>query len=733
MKFSIRNFNLLFVAVALCASRGVLAAEVEGSTEVHTAYLGKDAWRFGNIAGENEKGLALFLNFDLHSMPLPDSGETGYWRVQGQRLGLDTGRIVLETGEHGTQRLRLQYRGFPTYQFDDAVTPLRRSDSTTLTLPQGWQGGTTTAGMTSLQESLVDLNLWRRRHTLRLDYRRNLDPRWTLNVDFRRDQVDGTRALGGVTGAAGGNVSALLLPAPVDYETHIAALTLAYSGNVLRWNLGYQGSFFDNGTSSLTWPTAFSQHSQWGPGTGFPDGRNQLALEPDNQAHQVNMNGNVVLGGNNRLYLDAILGRLRQNDSFLPYTVNTRLAVSAALPRTALNARVDTARINLRLTSRPLPRMNLVTRLCYLDRDNRTPIAAWQRVRGDAVNQQGFPDARLNRPYGLSESKAGVDAAYRLSSSLRMDAAYEYTSTDRNYSEIQRMNEHSMRLGLRNTGFDKLALALDYFHQRRRTDDYVGNRPLIATHVPGTIDAEDFENHPLLHKYYLNERDRDQWRLHADWSLTSNLSLGTALAHSRDDYPLGFFGLNESTLRSATIDINYTLVTDLRLSTFINHDRYHYEQTGRSFRGSVPADAFNPQRNWQVATRDRFNTVGFNLNREHLRPHLGDWQPAGFLDLALDLSHSRSKGEITTSVAADLNSAPLPALGTRIDTATLSARYAWSEQSSVRFALMWERYNSDDFALDNVLPASAANVLLPGYDSPHYQTTWTSVSYRHQF
>jgi MtrB/PioB family decaheme-associated outer membrane protein len=723
----------LSLAILLYLSVPVHAQTI-GSVETSAGYLDRDAWRFGNFTGVNDKGFVPFLDFSLQSLPIPASGDTAYWRVEGQRLGLETGRLAVEAGEQGTQRLRLQYRRLSTYQFDDARTPVRGIGSAALSLPSTWRAsGPTTAGMTNLQESLVDMNLWQRRHSLKLDYQRLLHPAWTLQAEFRRERVNGTRVLGAVTGATGGNSRAALLPAPVDYETRIASLGLAYASTQLHWRMAYQGSIFDNGARALTWPTLYGQHPQWAAGSGFPDGRNQMALEPDNHAHQLSSGGSLVLNATHRLQLDAALGRQRQNTPFLPFTVNPALVPEAALPRESLQGRVDIARVDLRLHSRHSPRLNLVTRLNYRDRDNRTSIDAFQRVRGDAVPQQAFADARLNRPYGLSETKAGVDANYRMSSRLRLEGGVEQVRTERTFSETRRMRELTAKIGLRGSLSPAVAVAGELRQQRRRTDDYIGNRPFIATHVPGAIGTDEFENHPLLRKYYLSERDREQGRGHVNWQVLPNLSLGAALAISRDDYPDGFLGLQNSTLRSGTVDFNYAASEHLRIHGFYNADRYYNRQNGRAFRGNVPADAWDVGRNWQVKATDRFNTWGLGLAREQLPLRLGTWQAPGLLDVNLDFSHSRSSGHFDNSTGPALASAPLPALGTRLDNISVSARYAWSAQASVQLAFIHERYHSSDFALNAVAPATVASVLLPGMASPRYRANLATVGYRYDF
>jgi len=723
------TLSLLMAALSTPAS-----AQVAGSVEASSGYLDQDAWRFGNFAGVNGKGLVPIFDFSLQSRPPADSNTTPYWRIEGQRLGLETGRLALEAGEEGRQSLRLHYRRLSSYQFDDARTPVRGIGTAALQLPARWQAtGSTTAGMMDLNESLVDVNLWQRRHSLKLDYQRLLHPAWTLQTGFRHERVDGTRVLGAVTGATGGNARAALLPAPTDYDTRTASIELAYAGTDLHWHLSYQGSVFANGTRALTWPTLYAQHPQWAAGSGFPEGRNQLALEPDNHAQQLRTGGSLILSPTQRLQLDAALGSQRQNAAFLPYTINTALLPMLEVPRETLQGRVDTARLDLRLHSRLGRRLNLVSRLAYRDRDNRTPIAAFQRVRGDAVTQQPWADARLNRPYGLSETRAAIDGTYRLNARLRLESGLEQLHTERNYSEITHMREATAKLGLRSSIGSKVVLVGEYRHQRRRSDDYLGNRPYLETHVPGTVGTDTFENHPLLRKYYLSVRDRNQARLQTSWQMLPTLSFGAVLAWSRDDYPEGFLGLNQSTLRSGTLDFNYDIAGNLRINGFWNRDQYRNAQSGRAFRGSVPEDAWNPERNWQITATDRFNTWGLGLGREQLRLRLGRWQAPGILDLKMEFSHSRSSGRFNNSTGSALASANLPALGTQLDNIDISALYAWSARSSLRLAFIHERYDSRDFALDGVGPATVASVLLPGSSSPRYRANWLTLGYRYDF
>ncbi|MEX2365088.1 MAG: MtrB/PioB family outer membrane beta-barrel protein, partial [Pseudohongiellaceae bacterium] len=365
------------------------------------------------------------------------------------------------------------------------------------------------------------------------------------------------------------------------------------------------------------------------------------------------------------------------------------------------------------------------------DRDNQTPVAAYQRVRGDTVDQGVFADARLNRPYSRTSQKISLDANYRFNRDWRLRAVLSQETLERDYSEVAESDEQGLRLGLSSTRFDALALSLDYRYLRRQVDAYVGNRPLMATHRPGTIAEDDFENHPLLRKYYLAERTRQQWQARADWYLNPRVSLGLAAAHNEDDYPGGYFGLERSDMTSVTMDLTYHPSDRLGLSAYIGRDNYLADQRGRSFRGSVPADAENPMRDWQVAARDQYTSAGVNLDWSEVILPIGQWQP--HLDLTLNISRSQSDGRYETEVGPALVAAPLPPVTSKFDRVEASARYALNDRSWVSLALEWEYYRSHDFAWEGVVPDTLGSVLLPGQDGSGYHQTWVHLGYRYRF
>ncbi len=714
----------------MCFSAATQAEGLSGGVSVNLGYLSDDAPRFGQYSGVQEQGG--YLGVDLNLESDADYRQSRYWLLDAERLGLDDYRVSAEAGERGAYRVRVDYQALVNNAIEGAQSPFRPGNP--LTLPNDWQvEGNNTAGLLQLDESLAPVDFWQERGRLRLDYRHDLGEQWRLNAELRRETKTGNRILGGVTGYSGGNNRAALLPAPVDYETHIADLGLTYQGDGYHWGFAYHGSFYRSGDTGLAWPTPFGQNPQWADGVGYPNGNNQLALEPDNQYHQLRLFAGMPLFETTRAQLDLAHGRMTQDQDYLPYTLNPALTVNEALPQTSLDGRVDTTHANLRLTSRPAPQWHLSQRLRYRDRDNRTPQAVYQRVRGDAENQQAFESGRINRPYSLTTTEFASDAAYRLTRRVRLNAGYEYQHTERDYSEVRRLEEHALKLGARRTASATTAVSAELQHRQRRGSEYLDTLPYVQTHVPGTIGEDDFENHPLLRKYYLADRDRDQLRLRADWFPTAEFSAGLNFIYNRDDYQDVVFGLDDSIMRSWMLDWSYAAAEGVQLSGFASTDRYASEQFGRSFRGNVPTDVDDPERDWQVAARDRFDTYGLTLAWDNVQDRLDwDWL-SGPLNLSLEWVNSRSRGEMNTYAGPALNHEPLPVLRTHLNHYRVNGDYQVTDQSAVRLSLEHERYTSADYALDDIAPDTAANVLTLGHRSPRYNVTWVVLGYRYQF
>ena len=726
----------LLLTAAMLGPATAAGASTEGQLELGLGYIDDSSYRYGKYSGLRDEGAELIVDFELENRPAWDSDELAYWRLAGQRLGLDSRRFEAEIGHQGVQRLAFTYQEIPSNHSDDGRTPFLRATDGSLDLPPGWQvAGNTTSSMVSLQDQLRDFDLRQRRRSLTLDYRRHLGAAWQLDGALRRDIRDGNQQLAGTIGSNGGNARAALLPAAVDFETDDVELGLTRHGSRSQLGFAYHGSFFRNADRALNWQNPFGPQPQWQPAAAFPDGRGALALPPDNRFQQLRGFGQVSVATTTRISLDVARGRLEQDQSFLPYTVNPNLAAPAALPRSSLDGRVDTTVANLRITARPTARLNLVGRIRHEERDNGTPRDLYLAVSGDAADQVAMASGRINRPYSLTRRDASVDASYRLPQRTRLNVGYENRLRQRDYSEVNATREHVLRAGVRSDRLGFASLAADYRRERRDAGRYLGNRPLLATRLPGTVDAEDFENHPLLRKYHLADRDRDGVSVRADVYPHERVHLGAAFVWNRDSYDDAAFGLNESRVRSWVIDAGYARADTVHLGAFYHNDRYANEQSGRSFT-AIPATVDDPRRNWSVDSDDGYHTFGATLDLQQI-DHGVQWLKArglgGYVDLGFEAVQSRSRGQIGVIAGPALTGAPLPDHSTRLNRYRIEARYPFSDASSLKLAWEHERYRSRDFALDAVAPDTVANVLLFGEASPRYRANWVTVSLLHRF
>lgn len=692
-------------------------------------YLGEDSYRFGKYSGLTDKGAEALLDFRVEKRPEWDSGDTVRWRLQGWRLGLDSRRLEFDYLDQGTQRFRFDYREIPNNRFSDGRTPYRGEAAGLWKLAPEWQvapGSSNTRGFTALQESLVDLKVDTKRRWMDLSYDRKLGANWALDVDFRHETKEGARTLGSIFGSSASNPRSVILPAPVDWTTDIIEAMFHYTTARAQFGLGIYGSFFSNDESTLVFQNAYGYRNGWAPGVRYPEAYGRSALEPDNEYIQFKAYGGMNLARGTRLTADFAYGRMRQDDALLDWSINPTLDVHTPVPLDSLDAEVNTTMFNLRLTSNFARRFSLAANYRYDDRDNKTPQAIWPYIAGDAQNQRRFQDGRINRPYSYTRQKADATLSWRFARASRLRAGVEYVDYSRDYQEVNDSDEFTWLAGLTLRGWSSGSLNFDYRNSNRDVDAYIGNAPYINSRVPGTVDDDEWENHPLLRKYYLTDRDRQQYRVRADYAPSAIVNLGFAASYAEDDYDDAYFGLNNAKVRSLSIDGGFHPSENIALTGFYTKEKYEAEQSAVSF--FSPGSAFNPDYYWQADTTDKVDTWNVALTVSGIGVERG-WR--GF-DLGFGYTVSDTRSDIDVA-AATLLTSPLPRLGARMRSFSLWGNFPVTLRSSIRLTAESADLSTSDWALDGVEPDTLANVLLLGEDSPDYDLWLVSASWSYRF
>ena len=702
---------------------------VEDEVSIGLYYLDDDSYRYGKFTGLVEEGVEPLLDFRIERRPQWDSEDSRRWSIQGWRLGLDSRRIEFNYIDQGTQSFQVDYREIPNYRFSDGATPYRAIGSDTLPLASTWQiaeGSSNTTGFITLDESLSDLSIDTKRRRLDLSYGRKLSKIWSLDIDYRHETKKGARTIGSIFGYTGGNPRAVILPAPVDYKTDNIEIMFNYATSRVQFSFGMYASFFSNDETSLIWQNAYGHQSQWADPVHFPDAEGQLALAPDNSYMQFKGYVGFNLTPSTRLSADMSFGRMEQDELLLPYTINPDLLVHTPVPLTTLDGKINTTMFNVRLTSQLARRLGLALNYHYDDRDNKTPQAAYPYIGGDSQNQRDDEDARINLPYSFRKQKADAILTYRFSGGIRLKGGVEYSDYSREYSEVTDSDELTWLAGIKYSGLETAAFRFDYRNSSRDVEAYVGNALLIESHLPGAVEEDEWENHPLLRKYYLTDRDRDEFRFRADFFPTTMLNIGLSASYFNDDYDEGYFGLNEAKIRSGTIDFGVYPTENISVTAYWTIENYDASQSGISFRNTTMAE--DPDNIWFADSEDDVSTYNVSMAFTEIGADKG-WK--GF-SLGFDYTYSNTESLIDVT-AVTLTTEPLPELTSKLRSLSAWAILEVGSSSSIRFSVENSKLSTKDFSLDTVETDTLSNVLLLGESAANYNLILITGSWTYRF
>ncbi|MCB1669531.1 MAG: MtrB/PioB family decaheme-associated outer membrane protein [Gammaproteobacteria bacterium] len=706
---------------------GVPAAVAQStSIELGAGASSEDSYRFGQYSGITSRGGFMLGGFNLQNSPDPDSA--AYWQVTGQEIGLETGRVAAGFGERGSYSVQLNFDQIPRYRFNDGSTPFNGGGGVNQTLPAGWEGGTSTSGFAVLQDSLKQVNIDTRRQRYTGGFKWRIDQAWELMSEFRHETKQGNETLGAIFGSTGGNPRGSVVVRPIDYQTDEATVGLSYSSRSGQYNLSYSAMLFSNEDQALRFENPFN-NEEWAAGAGFDAGGvGQISLEPDNRSHQLAFSGVQSLGGTTRLSGNLVIMRLEQDDNFLPYS--NVLADEYPLPRTDLNGRVDSLTGSLNFSTRVSRQTTLRLRYNYRERDNRTPQNNYQRIAGDAEPQQPLlsEGTRVNRLYDLQQHRYSADLTYRLAGRNRLSGGLEWETTDRSMVDVAKTDETSGYLkwdfapSATSNGWLKLSRA------ERDASRYDTTQPFISGHNPDYVATlmgnELFENDPLLRRYHLSDRDRDELSGSLNFFPSDLVGLSLLAKLSNNDYPDARVGISESENGNFAADLSLTPQASWKASLYYNFDRFDntnrgYTRLGFPFNTPFyPAALRNPDLNWKVETRDRVHSLGGGVDWELLQGRLQLSLDASYTDAQTETSPASGNGFLPIPGATTDD--PLPDVRTEISSISLHGRYQLQPGRQLAVRYYFEDYNSADWAIDGIDVDSLANVLLPGTRSFNY-------------
>ena len=638
-----------------------------------------DSAKFGDYTGLDREGEELLLD-----------GTVRYWggdgyrlEAEGENLGLDSRSARLGASKQGLWEASLFYDEIPRHRFDDTETIFAGAGSSNLTLRDGWVRGGSTGQMPQLDASLQGADIGWDRETIGAGLGFLLGDRFDFDADYKHEERDGTKLF---TGTFYGNGS--VLPAALDYNTDQFEASIGYTGERWQLRLGSLLSYFNNSTWGQTWENPF---------TGTEVGR--AASTPDNQFIQYNLSGSynfatwrTVVSGN------VAIGKGEQDDAYLPYTINSAIAADP-LPRSNLDAELDTTNVLLRVTSSPWRQVRLKGEYRYDDRDNDSPVDTYNWVRVDSAPG----DSTENRIYSYTRDTVDLEASARLDKNSRFYVGYRYDGWDRDDQERDETDTDRYWARFR---FDSGGV-VDF----RAT---LGSESRGGSNYKALVNDDFAPQNPLMRKYNMASRDRTDFEARIDVAPADDLGLGFAATWADEDYSNpSNVGLRKAEYLNYTLDSDYNWNDRANLYAIYSYEKYNSRQQG----SSAFADP-----DWSARSRDEFDTLIFGVRVPRIFNRV---------DLDVDYTLAESEGKNRVS-SAGLQSA-YPELKSDRKTLSVSASYAFSNSLSFKAGWLYEDYSSDDWALDGIEPGTIPNLLTLGQDAYDYDVNVFMLSFTYRW
>lgn len=653
-------FQRTLLATAMMAAFGTAFADDEiaaytkpdSSVSVGVGTWSSEREQQGIYDGMRDNGAYGLVDIDVARR----DDATGTWLTAvGRNLGLDSRELSVDYAKQGNFGIGFDYSRISRENPLDFNTGLQGKGSEAQTLFTVAPGGGR------------DLSLKTTRDVTGLRFNKNVLPGLEFSASFKNEEKNGERNWGGRTA---GNVPSFFTE-PIDSSTRQFDARLDYSKDRLQLTAGYYGSWYTNHNEMVTL-AAYNNLNTVTNTTYF-------SLPLDNQAHQLFVEGGYQFTPTTRGTFKASYGRATQDESFPTRSV---AGLSAAIAPYSLDGRIDTARAQLGLTSRPIKNLSLVANLRYDDLDEKTPNVAINTVGTRTTPQDyrtvaGKLEGTYRLPYGYSVT-AGVDHKRQKRSIPFGSLSDEGYDAQRAVAMRTRVDETTFRVEGRKSMSETVNGTLSFSRSDRDGSSYN-----VIDNVAGlaSANARNFVN-PM----HISDRVRDKWRMALDWSPAEKFSTQLSVDYANDDYSTSAsrpYGLIDGSALIYALDANYALTDQWSLSAWYAHD--DTKATHRTGSTTVLSAATT-----QIADlRERGDSIGFGIR--------GD--VTSRLSIGADYQWSKTDSEYPQELGtgAVASATPLPDIRNRLTRLALFGKYKLEKSSELRFDYIYEQWKTDDW------------------------------------
>ncbi|PCI42801.1 MAG: hypothetical protein COB51_12420 [Moraxellaceae bacterium] len=657
---------------------------LSGNVTLGLGALSEDSYRYDEYLGNGSDGAVYDLGLGLNYW-----GEEGFWSSLGlSDLGLDSRQAQIEVGDIGLFQFKFEYDETTQRTLNDGLSPYFLQGSTA-TLPLDWAPASSTFLMAG-NLGFVDLKTKRKRVSASGQYQ---TPLKNILLDFSSTQ-ETKKGTQGFSGAFGDERAFSALAAqfavPVDQNTADLDFGVQYklaSGSV---RVGYNLSLFSQDIDSILWANAYEDDF-----AGNQFGR--AATAPDNQFHQLSINGNTRLAAKTRLSGYYNVGEMTQDEDFLDYSSNALFTNN--LPVSSLDGKISTLHTGLFLVSSPFTDWRFTANYKLDERENKTDRYAYEYVVLDSTESLII---RANSPYSFSKQKTALKANHRLNRKIKLSGGVDYISEERSYQEVADLDETVLWMGVKAKLLPELSAKLKVEQFDRKADGYEERAEINPA-----------EN-SLLRKYHLADSDGNKSKLTLDYAPLDTVSLMLSLEGKTSDYSDTIIGLTARDSQTATFDVGYYPIERLNCYAFYSFEMLEYEQAGSQSGGTS---------DWENTVTDDIDTlgVGFSFLTEDKKLKYG-------MDYLYSDATEQSK-LVTELEFADA----LPSSDNKLQSVSAFYQRDINERYQVRLDVIYEAFEDEDYQFTDIEPDSSSSVLAFGDGDADYEVWSVMLNNTYRF
>jgi len=706
---------VVLAALAATAWAEEAAVKVEQQADVliqHTWFdTTRPAYKFNEYRSV-PNGLVL----DRYSL---DLGYTDY-RASFQALHVNQAdqSYKAEGGSPGRFTYKAWFDDAPHVYANNAQSPYTNQGHGYLALPDELQAAmqrdaglyvaisTGMLSVMSVSPNIAPLQVQNERSGVDFNYRPGQD--WVVGISGSRLHKFGTKPMGTALGGGGLGIE---LPVPIDNNAYEVGLGADYLGKDVQAGAHYNYSKFDNKIPVLIWDNP-KRSTDIDTTATKASSMARMALDPNNMAHNISASAGVNLPMRSRLSAEVGYSVMRQDDEFMPYTINTALSAGAtttsradgkiplnawdpkAMPASNVDAKLTALNQNYRLSMRGAGDLRVSGGYQSYNLKNKGTSYTFPGYVGADQSWNGGLGAISNELFEYKKDKADVKADYDLFNTVSVGGGYaiEWKKMER---EIPKTKEHQYSASLVFRPVQAFFVNGTYLVARRRMTedfDFAGYQNSAAKFVEA----------PGLRRFDVSDRNRNQGRVQVGYTTRSDVSMSLSTLVVKDKYradsadmtgglagaPNQLYGLTKEANQTYGAELGFPLGNAVTAELYGEHD------SGRRFiqsnKGGAAPTAAN---DWTLRSLERSNGGGVALA---FRP--GEKLRA---KVSYDAMYSTFDVE-PRELGSALTYADLPQTKRLTQVARFDGTYKLTENLSFLARYSFEKFNIQDWAVDDI-------------------------------